>query len=401
MRVLMSAFACAPAWGSEAYVGHNWVRQMARFHDVTVLTDGRNRRPIEAFDYGPRVRFEFVDGLLRSARVGARYRDWRGGEWLEYYLFLVRSYGVARRLLRREPFDLSHLVTYANFRAPFFLTLLARPSIVGPVGGGEEYPPGFARTGYERARWLSIRLARVDPLLRLTLGRATLVLASNRDTARAIPCRSEVKLMRVGMDLEPRASVTVRRDGGIFEILWVGLIIDRKALDLLLEALPGLRREIGPGFRVSVYGDGPERGRLEHLARTLGVDGHVEWRGWRPRSEVLAAYQRVDVFCFTSLRETTGLVVLEAMGAGLPVVCLAHSGQGEIVTDECGVRITPEGRAQVVRGLESGLARLARDPDLRVAMGEAGRKRAEHIYSWDACGREMAATYERVVARHA
>jgi glycosyltransferase involved in cell wall biosynthesis len=394
----MSAFACAPGWGSEPYVGHNWVRQMARFHDLIVLADGRSRRLTESFDYGPRVRFEFVDGLSWGARTGARYRDWRGAEWLTYYLFLVKSHSVARRLLRRDGFDLSHLVTYANFRAPFLLALLPRPSIFGPVGGGEEYPAGFERSGYEWARWASIRLARVDPLLRWTLRRTTRILAATPDTAAAIPraFRPKVEVMRFGADAAPLGPRPARRDGA-FRVLWAGLLIKRKALDLLLRALPDLRAEIGERFRVVVYGDGPERGRLTRLAQDLGVSGQIEWHGWRPRADVLAALRDADVFCFTSLRESGPLAILEAMGAELPIVCLAHSGPGAMVTDECGIRIVPRTPEQVSRDIGLALTRLARDPEQRRAMGQAARRRAEGFYSWDACGDDMARLYDRVV----
>ena len=401
MRILLSAYSCSPGAGSEPYVGHNWVKQISRVHEVVVLTDERNRRAIESYSYGPRVSFEFVEGAVRSVASPRNFPDWRGGEWWAYYRFSLKSFARARRLLRDRPFDLSHLVTWANFRWPFFLALLPRPSILGPVGGGDRNPAAFRGSPYERVRGLSLSLSRIDPLLRLTLARTTLILAATRATADALPaaCRPRTRYLPLGIDLKEVSQPRVaRRTGSEFRVMWVGLLNKRKALDLLVAALPRVREELGDAFRVTVCGDGPERLNLEAQARALGVADRLEFRGWVPRAEMLRAYAEADAFCCTSLRETGPLVVLEAMANQLPVVCLRHSGPGEMVTEECGIAIPPVHRRQVVDDLASALINLAKDPDLRHALGVGGRKRIEDVYDWDRRGDHLARLYEEVSA---
>ena len=398
MRVLISAYACQPDLGSEHYHGHHWVKQAARRHDVVVLTDARNRAAIGRHDYGANVQFEFIEGVSSEMRGGGRFRDWRGREWAGYYRFLVKSYARAKALLRYPGFDLAHLVTWANFRWPFLIALLPRPSIVGPVGGGDEYPRGFERSLYEHARSLSIRLSRFDPLLRLTLRHASVILAANAGTARAIPAgvRSKVRLARAGIDLR-EFEVWDREEGArSFEILWVGLLIRRKGLDLLLEAIARVWRQLGEGFRVVVFGDGPEGPRLRAQAEAFGVSRYIDWRGWAPREAVLRAYRQADALFFTSLRETTPVTVVEGMLAGLPVVCLAHSGQGEMVTRECGVPISPSSRKVVIGGLASALVDLAQRPEWRRSLGARARRRAIELYGWDNCGDAMDQLYHEV-----
>jgi glycosyltransferase involved in cell wall biosynthesis len=384
-------------------MGHNWVRQISRFHDVVVLTDERNRRAIEGYPYGDRVRFEFVRAAGKEFGTSQDFRDWRGGEWWAYYRFTLKSFILARRLFRDHPFDLVHLVTWANFRWPFLLALLPCPSILGPVGGGDRYPPAFLRgCVYERVRGLSLGLlSRVDPMLRMTLARATLILAATKATVEALPAAygHKVRHLAMGIDLaelgEPHTDRRSRRD---FVVLWAGLLIRRKALDLLVAALPRLRAELGDTFRIVVCGDGPERLRLEAQAGALGVRDRLEFRGWVPREEMIRAYAEADVFCFTSLRETTPVALMEAMANRLPVVCLAHSGPGEIVTQECGIRIPPLGATQVVDDLASALINLAKDSDLRQAMGVNARKRVEEVYDWNRGGDHVARLYEEVCA---
>jgi glycosyltransferase involved in cell wall biosynthesis len=365
---------------------------------VVVLTDARNRAAIGRHDYGANVQFEFIDCLSSDIRDGRGFRDWRGREWAGYYGFLVKSYARAKALLRDPGFDLAHLVTWANFRWPFLIALLPRPSIVGPVGGGDEYPSSFERSLYERVRSLSIRLSRFDPLLRLALRHASVILAANAETARALPAsaRHKVRLGRAGIDLREFAEWRREERAGSFEIVWAGLLIPRKGLGLLLEAIARVCRQLGEGFRVTVFGDGPEGPRLRAQAETLGVSSYIDWRGWVPREEVLRTYRRADALFFTSLRETTPVTVLEGMLAGLPVVSLAHSGQGEMVTPECGVPIDATSREVVIAGLASALVDLARHPELRRALGARARRRAIEVYGWNTCGDAMDRLYHEV-----
>jgi glycosyltransferase involved in cell wall biosynthesis len=396
----MSAYACSPGRGSEAYIAHQWVLQMARFCDVTVFTDARNRSVTESFSYPPGVRFEYIKGLGRDVRTGRGFRDWRGLEWASYWLFLVRSYVRARKLLRERPFDLTHHVSYATFRWPFMLTLLPRPSILGPVGGAEFYPPGFPRTLYERVRWLMTWMTRLDPLVQWTLRRSTVIMAGNYDTMKALPVsvRPKARWMQTGVDPKEFTAVSAVRKDDRFVILWAGLLIRRKALDLLVAALPRVREALGSNVRVIVHGDGPERLNLERMAAQKGVADLIEFRGWTSRRDVLESYAEGDVFCFTTLRDTFGLVVLEAMAAGLPVVCLDHSGPGEMVTADSGIAVAPRSPAQVVEGLAAALIRLGRDPSLRRALAAGARRRIEETYAWDVLGEEMYRLYQEIAS---
>jgi glycosyltransferase involved in cell wall biosynthesis len=400
VRVLMSAYACQPGLGSEHYVGHHWVKQAARRHEVIVLTDARNRDAIGRHDYGRNVRFEFVEGLSSEIRGGRQFRDWRGREWLGYYRFLLKSYVRARDLLRKPGFDVSHVVTWANFRWPNLLALLPRPSILGPVGGGDEYPTGFERSLYERARSASIRLSRIDPVLRLTLRRTSVILAANANTARALPASvlSRVRIAHAGIDVGEFDAWRREERVGPFQIMWVGLLIPRKGLDLLLEAVARVHECLGEGFRVVVFGDGPEGPRLRAQAEALGVWQHIDWRGWVSREDVLRGYRQTDALFFTSLRETMPMTVLEGMLAGLPVVCLGHTGQGEMITRESGIPIRAGGRGEVVDDLASALRDLAGSPDLRRSLGDKARRRATELYGWNSCGDAMDGLYREVVS---
>ena len=93
----------------------------------------------------------------------------------------------------------------------------------------------------------------------------------------------------------------------------------------------------------------------------MGLGDRVTWLGWLPRAEALEQYRWADVFAFTSLRDTSGNVVLEALAAGLPVICLDHQGVGDIVTERCGVKIAVTSPRKVVVELAAAIESLAKD----------------------------------------
>ena len=143
LRILVSAFYCEPGKGSEEGVGWNMAREIARHHDVWVLTRTKNRVSIEAEMSRtpiPGLHFVYCD-LPRWGRW------WAKGQLLEwhlyYYLWQIYVYFVAKRLHHSIRFDIVHHVTFVKYWIPSFLSRLPVPFVWGPVGGGESAPGAF------------------------------------------------------------------------------------------------------------------------------------------------------------------------------------------------------------------------------------------------------------------
>src|SRR6185295_11827506 len=126
------------------------------------------------------------------------------------------------------------------------------------------------------------------------------------------------------------------------------------------------------------------------------VSSHVRWYGDVPHEEALEQFRWADVFAFTSLRDTTGTVVLEAIGAGKPVVCLDHQGAGEVVTPQCGIKIPVTNRRDVHRRLADAIARLQKNRSLCQTLGQGAKRRAAE-YLWSLQARRIAETYNRIL----
>jgi glycosyltransferase involved in cell wall biosynthesis len=400
MNVLASAYCCSPFEGSEHYAGHHFISQIGRRARVRVLVPAQLRSSLERWPHRPSISFEYLPTPL--------YVPWEqaaGGRFLlpaaSYYLFSLLAYRAARRLARGQAFDVSHHLTIANYRFPSLLPFLGNPSVLGPLGGGEEAPLGLdVASPYSRVRGTSLALADRDPVLRASLRRARRLLVANVDTGARLGAenRSKLELMMYGFDaaeMRPVAPTLSRRDGP-FTILCVSRLVRHKAVDLLVRAAPLIAEAVGGALRVLVFGEGSEASRLDALARSVGADRYVRLAGRVGRADLLRLYGESDAFCLPSLRDTCPVALLEAMAAGLPVVVLDVSGPGHIVDDRCGIRVRPSDRPSTVAGLADALAKLGRDREFRRSLGEAGRARVLDDFSWDSRGDRLAAIYAEI-----
>ena len=156
-------------------------------------------------------------------------------------------------------------------------------------------------------------------------------------------------------------------------VLAVARMYPRKRLQDLLEAAVGLRARI-PGVVVRIVGDGPESSRLRTLHARLALDGTVVFVGAVSRRALAVEYATADCFCLPSVQEGFGLVLTEAMAAGLPVVACRAAAVPEVVADQqTGLLVNPRDPGALTMALET----LLHDAKLRTALGTAGRRHVE------------------------
>jgi glycosyltransferase involved in cell wall biosynthesis len=403
MKVLLIAYSCQPNTGSEPGVGWNFVMQAAKRHDITVITDERPQQLKDEIYRAapPNVSFHFLGWFWLHPLI--RRMPLRLG-WLYFYIWQFTAYRYAKKLHKVHHFDLVHQVTFATWRLPNFLWKLGIPFIWGPIGGGEESPrcllkppiPLSTRVG-ESFRRFAQRLFRYDPLIAETARNATLITTGNRDTANLIFRsfgRKSIRLAPSGIEAVSSANLERQRSDEV-RLISAGVFDPRKAFDLAIRALHRCKTTVP--LRLTIYGEGKARQRLERIVRDLGLTDSVSLPGWAPREKLLQHIANSDIFVFSSLRDQAPTVVLEAMAAGKPVICLDCGGPGELVTDECGIKIIPHSPGQVIRDFATAIERLAKDPELRRRMGEAGRKRVAELYTWDVKGERILQIYEQAI----
>jgi glycosyltransferase involved in cell wall biosynthesis len=178
-------------------------------------------------------------------------------------------------------------------------------------------------------------------------------------------------------------TASAKSAGGPIKILFVGVLRESKGVLVLVEACGKLAAR-GVPFQLEMMGQWESddfAARIAGRIRELSLENHVRFLGVLTGKEKLAAFQRADVFCFPSFFqcETFGIVLLEAMACGLPVVSTRWRGIPSIVDDgETGYLVAPHDADSVADRLEH----LAIDVELRVRMGRAGRARFEREFTF-------------------
>jgi 1,2-diacylglycerol 3-alpha-glucosyltransferase len=146
-------------------------------------------------------------------------------------------------------------------------------------------------------------------------------------------------------------------------LLYVGRVAHEKNIEFLLHAFVALRRR-RPDAMLVIAGEGPAREHLQSLVAELGIGADVHFIGYLDRERGLGdCYAAADVFVFASRTETQGLVLLEALAQGRPVVSTAHLGTASILQAGCGARVAPEkpdAFAQAIADILDDPARAAR-----------------------------------------
>ncbi|MBX3464992.1 MAG: glycosyltransferase [Planctomycetes bacterium] len=178
-----------------------------------------------------------------------------------------------------------------------------------------------------------------------------------------------------------------------FTLLFVGRLVERKGVDLLLQALA--RTRTARQGRLVLVGDGPERARLEAMAHALGLAAQVDFAG--EQADPAPYYAAASAFVFPSRREGLPNALLEAMACGLPVVATRIGGCVDVVADGTGVLVPPDDAAALALALD----RLAADPGHRAALGAAARAHVVGTFSFAVTAERLQRIYRDAATAHA
>jgi glycosyltransferase involved in cell wall biosynthesis len=328
VKVLLSSYVCAPGLGSEPEVGWRALLAAASRHDVWLLTTHASAeatkralaeedlRPVEIVAFG--AGGELTDALPPLPLQHLNYERWQ------------RLAGARAVALQRDVgFDVAHHATLATYWARIGVAAAGVPLVIGPVGGGVECPPGLLPVLGGRglaeyaARTVARRVGHWRPAVRQAY-RGAYALAQNEETRRRLPPSLRTDVYPNSMS----ASVAVPAGSGpedgdpLFDIAFVSRLVAWKGGTLAVRTLA----ELPPPARLVVYGGGPDRSRMLHLARALGVEERVVFADRIDRGELLVRLTRSAVLLHPALHEEAGLAVTEALAMGVPVVALRRGG---------------------------------------------------------------------------
>jgi glycosyltransferase involved in cell wall biosynthesis len=390
-RLLLSAYACAPERGSEHGVGWNWARELAARAEVWVVTRERRRPAIEAWERA-------------HGRIGVHWVYHECPRWalaLKRRVLGVHAYcrlwqrlllPKARTLHAQLRFDAAIHLTMNGFREPGWLWRLPCRFAWGPIGGLQDAPEPLLALedvhtrATERLRgWINRLTARWAARPRQARSRASLLLAANGEAWCWARGGAGGRRRRVAQLLEAGGPEVLARpappEGDA--ILWVGSDEARKNPRFALLAFAALRR-LRPGATLTLVGLSPPRQQwLVAWARAhlLPLEG-VAWHGRVPREALAGFYRAAAQFWFTSWRDTSGNVLLEAMAHGVPSIAFAHQGAADMLAGGAGVlveagRVRPALSAWVRESLA-----LLDQPAVAHALGRRGAERSRARFAW-------------------
>lgn len=411
-KVLLIVESCNPDWASVPLVGYNFFREISGVADVTLVTHSRNKSAL--LNRHPDTTMHFIDptyweGFYYKLIVAlSTFRGrvvWPLRHMLQFPLYFFFDRSVTKLFASRVrvgEFDVVHVLTPMMPRYPVGLVRFCRntPLILGPVNGGVPFPQAFKARGkkeFSQFNFLRSIGARLIPNYRNTYKHADLILAGSSYTRSWIVKefgRSANTTLLVYENAVPRDfydGFYSNKPDATFRLLFVGRLVPYKGADMLLRALSASALK-AKDFVLDIVGDGPELERLKGLSETLGLSSRVNFAGWISQNETSKYYKNADVFCFPSVREFGGAVVMEAMACGLPCIVVDNGGIGEYVTVDVGYKIAPLGEPFVIDAIAGAVVELMENPDLLRSKSEAAATRAKS-FSWTCKGDEINTIY--------
>ncbi|QBQ54407.1 glycosyltransferase family 4 protein [Nitrosococcus wardiae] len=381
MRILFCNYEYPPLGGGGGVVNAHLAEELAKRHDVVVLT---SRGPALSKDYVEKgVRIIRVPVLMRRQKAAA--------SMISMLSYLPMGILQGRKLLKQERFDIinTHFVIPTGPVGHALSRFGPIPNVLS-VHGGDLYDPS-KWTSPHRHALLRISIQRL-------LRQANRVVGQSLNTVNNVATyyTSEVKPTRIPLGIpRPLLGQANRHEYGFKNedilLVTVGRLVARKAVDQLIELVRNLHND---RVHLVILGSGPLDDELRNLAAQQAVVDRVHFYGHVDEQEKFRILRMADIFVSTSQHEGFGLVFLEAMACGLPVVCYDYGGQTDfLVSGKTGYLVRLNDRAALIASIRC----LIDNPANRQTMGKDNQSLVESYYI-DQCASCYEELFKEVIA---
>jgi len=417
LKVLMIVEQCNPNWSSVPLEGYKYFQHISELVDVTLVTHERNQKDLTSRHSDDNIIF-----IPESKRAKKYYRNivtlaskgtinWPLAHLLSYPIYAEFNHRVYQQFkdeVLQGKYDIVHALTPMMPRYPVKLINACQntPFLLGPVNGGVPFPPGFQKIAYKEFAYLNFlrNLGRMlIPGYLQTYQNADLVLAGSTYTLNwlknslNVPERQVDLFYENGIDQTFLTHQAKTRTSERVNLLFVGRLVPYKCADILIDAVAQLEDSIKNKIHLTIVGDGSERATLEASIQQLNLQEFVTLTGWVKQEQTLEFYQKSDIFCFPSIREFGGAVVLEAMACGLPCIVVNNGGIGEYVTEVTGFKIEPISRDYIRDELTQKIQTLVENESLWQSMSAQSIERAKD-FTWPRKAQKIVNIYEELMA---
>lgn len=350
MNILINAYACAPNWGSEQGMAWHWITELAKMHNLYVITEGEWKKEIEEavalLDVKDNIHFYYnpVSDKIRTM-------CWNQGDWRFYWYYRKwqkKTLTIARQICSEHRIDIIHQLNMIGFREPGYLwNIYDTHYIWGPVGGMEIVPlsylsgmPLSKKTKYIVKNMLNHLQIRYSTRVCKAIHRADIVIAATQGTYNSFVKLHHIKpvyMNEAGCTiLEQHTAHNFNKDQ--LDILWVGRFLDTKKLDIAIRTIAKVK-DLPVFLHIVGNGSDTENAMYQQMADKMGISNNIKWYGKLANKKVQEMMNQMDLFLFTSVLEGTPHVVLEAITNCLPILCIDTCGQGQLVNEAIGWKV--------------------------------------------------------------
>jgi glycosyltransferase involved in cell wall biosynthesis len=373
-----------PLGGGGGVINALLAEELAKRHEVTILTSNAPGLKSDEEDKG--VRIKRVEVYFRSQRSVASFAS--------MLAFIPSGIREGRKLLTSSRYDVinTHFVLPTGPVGDSLSRYSGIPNILS-LHGGDLYDP---------SKWTSPhRHALLRGWVRALLRRSHKVVGQSSNTIENMRrfYAPEVNAVRIPLAIK-RPTFPVRPERQLYglaenEILLVtvGRLIGRKANNQLLLMMSELPEK---NLRLLILGSGPEEGPLREEAEKRQLGKLVSFLGQVNESEKFAILSASDIYVSTSQHEGFGLVYLEAMASGLPIVCYNHGGQADFLKDDENGYLVP---LNDLKTFKQRCQLLISSPDLRARLASNNKRRVEEYYI-EKCAANYENVFNEVLARN-
>jgi glycosyltransferase involved in cell wall biosynthesis len=384
-KILISAYAISPTKGAEYGAAWNTVINLAKEHELWVLYgmsddhmgDTQTLKSYIEANPLPSVTFIEVKAPLLAKNINLLNKMGLGWFfYFAYYLWQKEALNTARVLLETVDIDIAHQLGPIGFRKPGFLGELDKPLIWGPVGGMNIVNPVLLK-GKSFSTRIKFRVNNIvnkiqlnySPRIAGAFKRADVVLSATTNGKHTIQDKfgKQSYLMQeqgiigdIDVDEEKFNNIHQR-----VELIWLGSHIERKNLQLCLDALSLVKQN---NWVLHILGDGPLTKQLKKKAKDLDLSGIVIWHGHLPRAEAVQLMQLSHLHIITSIAEDNPAVIFEAMSAGVPTLTLNHCGMRDMLSEKCAIKIKVDSHHRMAENIAERLDYLLDNPEVLADM---------------------------------
>lgn len=365
LKILIINYEFPPLGGGGGVATYDLALEWVKHGQVDVLTS--SFKDLDAYEVVDEINVHRVKVLARKSRDAASF--------ISMLSYLPAAIFRGIKLIRKNRYD----VINTHFAVPsgpvgFVLGKLFNIPNILSLHGGDIYDPSKKMSPHKS--WFFRKV------VRFILNRADRIVAQSSNTRdNALKYYSPKKdISIVPLAFHPPVPESILSEEPVFNkgdfvLCTLGRLVKRKSMDVIIKALSDINED---KIKLVVMGDGPERPYLEKLTSDLNISEKVKFQGYVTEDEKNYYLKNSDLFVLPSMHEGFGIVFMEAMFMGLPIVCSNHGGQVDFLTDNKNALLIG---VEDVPGCRESIQKFYKDKKLYKKCSENNKKKVKDFYA--------------------